>query len=512
VSGDIAILPLGGCLVEFPLGARAARRGEVRARVGAGGRTPVTHSLGDMVQFVRLLRGEIEMPAEARIFAGISPAFRPAPGAGDLAGVDVALVEPNTPVDIVFEGSRLQRNAIIRRILDPIRAAHPDPETKALVGAWFIDGLMECDDPARIGFGRRLAELVPADLPRAQTARNILTGARGERGGVFEQLGALLERIETPVGLVSYVYQYMADGRPTSWPIGFRADVLHAARAFDLPVFEPWELVESFGFQAALSRDLRHYSPAFMLPLADALVGFAAEVKRRGRRPVAAAAKPSLPPTELAARVNAELIEAQTLRIAELGRDRSGLFAHYEARLLRGAVIGVRERAICELIETWLPPYARIDVIRAGVGELALPLAAGGAQVRALEPHPWRRAAIAAGAAHLAAAGLLAEGRIEVVDALVEEAPPAGRALAVALDAMSVRSEEEAAPLMRRLSAYAGLLVDLRMLFALRDEEAERERALELLCGFGFVLKMRCQAEAVVWLERPAVLEPPRSL
>jgi hypothetical protein len=488
---------------------------------------PVTHALGDMVQFIRFLRGEIVLPPQVKLLTGMNEHFRPLPSAGDFADVDVALVEPNTPTEILYGDFLLQRNAVISHIIDPIRIAHPDPAIAKMAGNWFMQGLISGNEATRLDLGSKLAALVPPS-PMADVARDVLLTARGERRDVEEGLRALQAVLHRPIGLLTYIYQYMPDGRPVSWPAGFRDDLLHAAGSMKLPIFEPWTLVERVGVKVALTDDLRHYRDAFMLPIGEAMVSFAGEVVRRAGKPRGSPMKDNDPrdddvdglfverqdlnqtptamrlsPTRLADRINAELIKLHSGRLAQLGLDESGLFAHYAARIERGVLVGPIEKAALEVVSTWLPPYDGFGVLRAGLGELALLLAASGRRVTAFEPNLRRRAALQAGQAHFLEIGLIGQGMIDIFAVHAPDTAPRGRILGVGLDVVTVKDEAAARPLMMRLTAFEGLLVDLRQLFRLREDSEERSAAAATLTELGFTLRKDFSVGALVWMGKP---------
>ncbi len=275
---QIRILPLGGCLLHRPLGDFGKFKYNVRARVGTGGSVRENYSFGEMIQFVRLLRGEIVLPREIKELAGVDARFEPLPGIGDFANVDVVLVEPSTPFDIVLGDYLLNRTAIIARIVEPIRAANPEPKYARMSNYWMTKGLHAGDVAVQESLGAELAERLPDTMPLADIARDVLMNARAVQRDVSQGLGELRAMIDRPMGVLTFIFQYLPDGRPVSWPAGFRDDMLAAAAALNLPVFEPWRLVEQYGVAATLKDDLRHYKDEFMPTVSQAIVDFAAEV------------------------------------------------------------------------------------------------------------------------------------------------------------------------------------------------------------------------------------------
>jgi predicted RNA methylase len=188
----------------------------------------------------------------------------------------------------------------------------------------------------------------------------------------------------------------------------------------------------------------------------------------------------------LADRVDAALVGLHRERLASLGAEQSGLFHHYKVLVERGRLIGFRERGVVDLIERRLPAYQRYCVLRAGLGELALLLAASGRKVVACEPDEARVQAIEAGRAHLAALGLLVRDALEIHRGL---GPPQGLerpSLGIGLGVLHVLDEAAAAPLTPPMALVDDLLIDLRLFLRLREDPAEREAVAGDLKALGF--------------------------
>jgi hypothetical protein len=227
---------------------------------------------------------------------------------------------------------------------------------------------------------------------------------------------------------------------------------------------------------------------------------------RRSKRPARAAPAvrpPSVPPAELADRVNAELVALHRGRLEQLGPEASGLYEHYRHMVERQTLVAVRQKAAFELIERRLPAYDGYAVIRAGLGELALLLAASGRPVIAYEFDRYRAPAIDAGRAHLEAIGLLAPGALTLIGTAGPEAPLAGRILGVGLDSVSARDEAAAAPLMERSRFFEALLIDLRLYLRQREDSAEQAAAADALKVLGFGERQDFPAAQLSWFHRP---------
>jgi hypothetical protein len=241
-----------------------------------------------MHQLVKFLRDEIQIPNDIKILAGMDAWFEPLPGHGDFRNADAVIVEPNTPTEIIYGDYTLNRTAIITHILEAIRLISPGPETARMTNFWMTKGLLAGDEAAQIGLGSQLADIIPDTMPLADTTRDVLLNARSEQSDLARSLQDLHAMIDRPIGVMTCIFQYMPDGRPVSWPADFRDNVLAAAAALDLPVFEPWRLVQQYGVDVTLKEDRRHWNEEFVPTISRAIIDFATDVAR-GQRYTASA-------------------------------------------------------------------------------------------------------------------------------------------------------------------------------------------------------------------------------
>lgn len=116
-----------------------------------------------------------------------------------------------------------------------------------------------------------------------ELARAVFLETRARKTDVLGGFIKMQELLKRPIGVVSYVFRYMPDGRAISWPSGFREEVLDAAKELNLPLFDPVRLVQRFGVEAALAEDLGHYSDNFMPFAANALIRFAMSVNENAK-------------------------------------------------------------------------------------------------------------------------------------------------------------------------------------------------------------------------------------
>jgi hypothetical protein len=223
--------------------------------------------------------------------------------------------------------------------------------------------------------------------------------------------------------------------------------------------------------------------------------------------PIVAVAKLN---TSLAERLNTELVTVHRARLAALGAAESGLYAHYQALLERESLVGRRESAVLSLIEAHLPCYDAYAVLRAGLGEMALLLAASGRTVTAYEPDDNRRTAIEAGRTHLEGCGLVKPGALIIVGALTPEGPLNGRVLGIGLSVAHVREETATAPFMKHMDVFDALLIDVRTFLRLRENPSDKALAVSGLEALGFEgHKNFFAAGPLSWFRKRSVEGPP---
>lgn len=286
MHGPTTVLPMGACLLHGPLNPVARER--KRLAYPKYGPFPGVYTFGEMFQALDVLLGKREVPDEIRPLCNMRPNFVARPSAVGFDEVDVALLEPSSPVDIVYKGCNLNRTAVAQIVIAPIRAT--GREGAKLASQWLRTGLVGFDEATRAKAAEELVKHVPADLPQRDLIIDVILETRSFKADVlggFRGISAILQR---PMAVVVYVFQYLADGRALSWPEGFLEEVLAAAEELDLPVFQPSEVVRRYGVKEALRDDLRHYNDDFTPVIAEELAKFADFVAARGQERKATAA------------------------------------------------------------------------------------------------------------------------------------------------------------------------------------------------------------------------------
>lgn len=286
MDGPTTVLPMGACLLHGPLNPMARER--TRLAYPRYGVFPGVYTFGEMFQALDVLLGRREVPAEIRPLCNMRPNFIARPSAVGFGEVDVVLVEPSSPINLDYRGCNLNRTTMTQIVLNPLRASGRDA-AKA-TSQWLRTGLIGLDDAVRAKAAEELVKHIPADLPEKEFFADVILETRSSKADVLAGLKGIASIVQRPMGVVVYVFQYLPDGRALSWPEGFLEEIEAAARELDLPVFQPADVVRTYGVKEALGDDLRHYKEEFKPLMAEALAVFADFVAaRREEQPPAVA-------------------------------------------------------------------------------------------------------------------------------------------------------------------------------------------------------------------------------
>jgi hypothetical protein len=495
---------------------------------------PFALSSGAAVQFFEAGMGERPLSEAVRTLAYVDK-DQPTPGARETFDTaEIALVELSTPIEPMIGNDVVNLHRIGEAIFQPLRSWGTD--SKILSNWW--NCLRNSHEKLDQNRDILLANW-PLNASDDGLARFGVENLWCRRLGVDEMVGDLeylRERLKVPVVLKLFDFIYTPDGRPIDWPTGFKAEQVEVARRMDLPTLDVAPIVKRLGVGRLITDDMKHWrldacplqGQLMHDALADALgrprlesypesLGLRREVdvmfpelaelgapisfpgvleippdfKAEPRTDVAPRARAALP-AELADGLNAVLVNYH--------RDRSK-DAHYLRVLERGSLVGSLEERTLELITWHLPPYDTYGVMRAGLGELALLIAASGRQALAFEPYGPRRSAIEAGRTLLEDAGLLAPGLLTVVGALAPEAPASGRMLGIGLNVAQFLDESAAAPDLERMANFEALLIIPRIFLRIRDPKEQADLA-ERLVGLGFDGRRDYPGDVFSWFFR----------
>ena len=286
MTSPLNTLVFGGCLLRGPL----RNVPDLASRLACEPYSPgkAVHSFGEMFQIIEVMQAQRDVPAALRHLTSVPEDLGPVAGADTFAGLDVALIEPASPVELIFRGVFLNRTRIAQVLLKPLRER--GGEFVRMSAKWLRVGLVGRNETVRVETASQMLRCITGDRAEDELARAVIgetCAVKTDIGGGFRKMQAL---IGCPIGAVIYVFNYMPDGRPVHWPAGLSDEVLAATREMDLPVFDPVPLVQSYGPAEALMRDLSHYNDAFLPVVGEALVQFALSVHARARHRTCASA------------------------------------------------------------------------------------------------------------------------------------------------------------------------------------------------------------------------------
>ena len=276
----ITLLTLGACLLHGPLNSVIRLESSVTTTAAKMNiPTAETYSVGEAIQLLRFFAGEIDVPAEVRPFCGLQPEFdsRRDIGSRFFEG-DVAVFEPNAPVDLVFEGYCISRAKLFRLITDPIKTT---ADAARAANVWYHQGLIAGNESLRSEMATKLVEFVPEDFPNRALAVSVLQSLRGVGRSQQDLAGGIRivrDLLPMPLLLVTYTHQYTPDGRPIPWPPDFVESVIAAAETLGLPYLDPSQMVMQEGVQKALTPDRTHYQEEFGTKMGRAIVAAAAQM------------------------------------------------------------------------------------------------------------------------------------------------------------------------------------------------------------------------------------------
>ena len=517
--------------------------------------TPFALSSGAAVQLYDFCVGERSLSESVRLLAYIDK-NQPTSRTRDVVDrTEIVLIELSTPIEPMIGDAIVNFNRVSDYILKPLRDWGADPK----IVNNFSNAVFSVRDDVEERREILLANW-PANAPDDALARFGVENLSGRRVGVDEMvrdLEYIRERIQAPMALKLFDFQYMPDGRAIEWPAGFKAQQMEVARRMNLPTLDVAPIVQRLGVKRLIADDLKHWRDDTALLQGQVIYDFMADVLDRPRleshpeserlrrdlvatfpelsempslvslpgvvattqisgavrhggpvapaRGGAGAARPPRPalPDELADRLNWELITLHRQRLNDLGVTESGLGPHYQGLMERETLVGLREERVLELVAWSLPAYDAYAVMRPGLGELVLLLAASGRRAIAFEPYATRRGAIEAGRAHLEAAGLLAPGLLTIVAGLTPCEPLEGRVLGVGLDVAHVHTEANAAPHVARLAGFEALLIDPRLFLRRRLERADQDMMVTQLEALGFIQRGDYPADFLSWFQKP---------
>ncbi len=272
----LRIISFGGCMLASAM-AEPIRQLAVRNTfVIMGHDWPTCYSVQEALRTVQFYRGDVDIPESLRHLCALPVNFDPRSDRGSrFEDADVVLLEPNTSLYHLFRGIPITRTEIDRHILYPLRAIKGDVEKAAVT--WFGRGLLECNEQAQLEAAAVLVPYLEGRVPDPALAREVLLETRSvlpDRQAYIAAIAEFRDMIRKPLGIVTFTYQYLPNGRGLAWPADFVEATIEAAEQLDLPYIHPAELVRKYGAKLALQNDLRLYRPEFESYIGEKMLAF----------------------------------------------------------------------------------------------------------------------------------------------------------------------------------------------------------------------------------------------
>ena len=245
--------------------------------------SPYTHTIGEHLQLIDYVRGEFHIPKDLRPYCNLGFSLKPGGYDAILKDLDVVLVEACSDVEIVFRGVVLNRIRVADAVIGLFEAVADAGGDRLLVNIarkWYFDGIRKAN-PKREEYAAQLLAHVPREGDSNELLRAIIREATPRRIEV-DALVSGIKRISSlvgkPVGVLTHTQNYMADGRPISWPPTLHGDIMKACSANGIPFMHPCALVEQHGVGISLQTDMSHWREDFLPVVGGAIAEFAERV------------------------------------------------------------------------------------------------------------------------------------------------------------------------------------------------------------------------------------------
>ncbi|MBP0579915.1 hypothetical protein J8I29_11405 [Labrys sp. LIt4] len=252
------VFVLGSCRLHRPMEEIAATG---RCSHYDGGSRAYLHSVGEAVQRLRWMRGELTIPdgMAPYVFSTERVPRLSANAQKEQAKADFLLVEIASEKELICDGIYLQLNYLHRHLLSPLgeggKLWWKEMLQKRSISADTAQKVIASEQFAEAGFG-------DADARILRNARCELADENALRQGLIE----LRQLWGKPMAAVSHVGLPLQDGRVLQSREAFIARVKKIGGELGIPVFEPRSVIEAVGRTRALERqgaDLDHYDPGF---------------------------------------------------------------------------------------------------------------------------------------------------------------------------------------------------------------------------------------------------------
>jgi hypothetical protein len=258
------VLAFGACTIHDPIKTLADRQLVRPVWLDTGATTLYAASMGEYKQQFHFLRGERPLPQLVFRLCSDYVAFRPDEKSRQAVdSAEVILIEVSSPIEIRLGDYFVNRDRVASEVTVPLQK-HPDGEVAEAARRWLHDGILRANEASRAASARIMLDARPLGLIDEEM-EYVVEHLRSRQQSADEVERSILELVELagkPVGLAAQSGTYMPDGRPISWPQGFRQMAHDIARRHEIPMLDPAAFVQDYGFDRAI-RDHTHFTREF---------------------------------------------------------------------------------------------------------------------------------------------------------------------------------------------------------------------------------------------------------
>jgi len=275
------ILPFGNCTLTNPLRyLRDHERLKIVWSELANTATPFVSTPNEVQQLLEYLDMKKEIPENIHKYIWPGIISSPTASFNIHERYDAVIFEYRVFTEIVFNGISLSRSRIMNDFTNFFGSI--GPSQKELAVEWFNQGLIRFDVERQISVANKLIESIPSEIELPELEHRILLEARAfdrsSQDEVIEQMLRVKSLVKKPLGICSFVWKYLPDGRALTWPIDLRDKLAVAAKNLQIPFFDPpVRLVEKYGLQI-VNLESVDYLPHALPKVGDEFTFFIKEI------------------------------------------------------------------------------------------------------------------------------------------------------------------------------------------------------------------------------------------
>lgn len=250
------VLSLGNCSINNPINF-LVKQGLVfdawsplRDKKGFKINTPYISTPNELIQLINHISGYKSIPIEYHKYIWLYD--YDVDNFDVVSDSDVALFEYRINDEIFLGDISLSRSRLMNLFVEYF--AKFGELQKKIVLEWLNQGLLRANIERQISTANSLIESLPSNFRIPDLEKEILFNARVDSLSKTEDMVKELEKINKflnkPIGVVSFIWKYLPDGRALTWPTDIRQKLAAACAVLDFPFFDPpVDLIEKFGIK-----------------------------------------------------------------------------------------------------------------------------------------------------------------------------------------------------------------------------------------------------------------------